>query len=172
MRIVRLQAIFTDICQNYPCSKSPNITTSLLLFCSIVCAHEALAADSTFKTATILEIGTYVIDAELARTAEERQRGLMFRESLAENQGMMFQFTQADHYCMWMKNTLIPLSIAFIDEHGKIINIEEMRANSEQTTCAKSKARYALEMNAGWYNQRQIMVGQKVEGLPLATNAQ
>lgn len=143
----------------------------LLLFCSIVCTHEALAAESTLKRQQF-QIGTYVIDAELARTADERQRGLMFRESLAENQGMMFQFTQADHYCMWMKNTLIPLSIAFIDEHGKIINIEEMRANSEQTTCAKSKARYALEMNAGWYNQRQIMVGQKVEGLPLATNAQ
>lgn len=143
----------------------------LLLFCSIVCAHEALAAESTLERQQF-KIGTYAIDAELARTAEERQRGLMFRESLAENQGMMFQFTQADHYCMWMKNTLIPLSIAFIDEHGKIINIEEMRANSEQTTCAKSKARYALEMNAGWYNQRQIMVGQKVEGLPLATNAQ
>lgn len=143
----------------------------LLLFCSIICAHEALAAESTLERQQF-KIGTYAIDAELARTAEERQRGLMFRESLAENQGMMFQFTQADHYCMWMKNTLIPLSIAFIDEHGKIINIEEMRANSEQTTCAKSKARYALEMNAGWYNQRQIMVGQKVEGLPLATNAQ
>jgi uncharacterized membrane protein (UPF0127 family) len=143
----------------------------LLLFCSIVCAREALAAESTLERQQF-KIGTYAIDAELARTAEERQRGLMFRESLAENQGMMFQFTQADHYCMWMKNTLIPLSIAFIDEHGKIINIEEMRANSEQTTCAKSKARYALEMNAGWYNQRQIMVGQKVEGLPLATNAQ
>lgn len=143
----------------------------LLLFCSIVCAHEALAAESTLERQQF-KIGTYVIDAELARTAEERQRGLMFRESLAENQGMMFQFTQADHYCMWMKNTLIPISIAFIDEHGKIINIEEMRANSEQTTCAKSKARYALEMNTGWYNQRQIMVGQKVEGLPLATNAQ
>ena len=143
----------------------------LLLFFSIVCAREALAAESTLERQQF-KIGTYAIDAELARTAEERQRGLMFRESLAENQGMMFQFTQADHYCMWMKNTLIPLSIAFIDEHGKIINIEEMRANSEQTTCAKSKARYALEMNAGWYNQRQIMVGQKVEGLPLATNAQ
>jgi uncharacterized membrane protein (UPF0127 family) len=143
----------------------------LLLFCSIVCAHEALATESNLERQQF-QIGTYVIDAELAITAEERQRGLMFRESLAENQGMMFQFTQADHYCMWMKNTLIPLSIAFIDEHGKIINIEEMRANSEQTTCAKSKARYALEMNAGWYKQRQIMVGQKVEGLPLTTNAQ
>ena len=143
----------------------------LLLFCSIICAHEALAAESTLERQQF-KIGTYAIDAELARTAEERQRGLMFRESLAENQGMMFQFTQADHYCMWMKNTLIPLSIAFIDEHGKIINIEEMRANSEQTTCAKSKARYALEMNTGWYSQRQIMVGQKVEGLPFADSAQ
>ena len=143
----------------------------LILFCSIICTHDAMATESTLKRQQF-QIGTYLIDAELARTAEERQRGLMFRESLAENQGMMFQFAHADYYCMWMKNTLIPLSIAFIDEQGKIINIEEMQANNEQTTCAKSKARYALEMNAGWYNQRQIMVGQKVEGLPLATNAQ
>ncbi|MBC3875778.1 DUF192 domain-containing protein [Undibacterium flavidum] len=118
------------------------------------------------------QIGTQKLEAELALSAEERQRGLMFRESLAENQGMMFQFAHADYYCMWMKNTLIPLSIAFIDEQGKIINIEEMQANNEQTTCAKSKARYALEMNAGWYSQRQIMVGQEVEGLPLAESAQ
>ncbi|MFC0351543.1 DUF192 domain-containing protein [Undibacterium danionis] len=113
-----------------------------------------------------------MVDAELALTAEARQRGLMFRESLAENQGMMFQFAHADHYCMWMKNTLIPLSIAFIDEQGKIINIEEMKAHSEETTCAKNKARYALEMNTGWYQQRQIKAGQYIQGLPLDSNQQ
>jgi uncharacterized membrane protein (UPF0127 family) len=143
----------------------------LILFCSIICTHDTTAAESTLKRQQF-QISTYLIDAELARTTEERQRGLMFRESLAENQGMMFQFTQADHYCMWMKNTLIPLSIAFIDEQGKIINIEEMQANSEQTTCAKSKARYALEMNSGWFRLRQIINGQKVEGLPLTGNTE
>ena len=149
----------------------PFHTNLLILSCAIICAHNATAVESTLKRQQF-QIGTYLINAELARTAEERQRGLMFRESLAENQGMMFQFSQADHYCMWMKNTLIPLSIAFIDEHGKIINIEEMQANSEQTTCAKSKARYALEMNTGWYSQRQIKAGQKVDGLPLANSEQ
>ena len=145
----------------------------LALFCSIMGFHAITitAAESTLKRQQF-QVGAHRLDAELALTAEERQRGLMFRESLAENKGMMFQFSHADHYCMWMKNTLIPLSIAFIDEQGKIINIEEMQANSEQTTCAKSKARYALEMNSGWYSQRQIMVGQKVEGLPLADNSQ
>jgi len=143
----------------------------LILLCSISCTQKATAADTNIKRQQF-QVGAHRLDAELALTAEERQHGLMFRESLAENQGMMFQFAQADHYCMWMKNTLIPLSIAFIDEQGKIINIEEMQANSEQTTCAKSKARYALEMNSGWYSQRQIMVGQKVEGLPLADNSQ
>jgi uncharacterized membrane protein (UPF0127 family) len=144
----------------------------LVLICSIMCIQAAVskAAESNLKRQQF-QLGIHKLDAELARSAEERQRGLMFRESLAENQGMMFQFEQADHYCMWMKNTLIPLSIAFIDEQGKIINIEEMLANSEQTTCAKSKARYALEMNAGWYSRHQIKVGQQVEGLPL-TNRQ
>lgn len=141
----------------------------LILSCSIICTQYATATESSL-TRRQFHIDTYIVDAELARTADERQRGLMFRESLAENQGMMFQFTRADHYCMWMKNTLIPLSIAFIDEQGKIINIEEMQPNSEQTTCAKSKARYALEMNAGWYHQRQIKAGQQIQGLPLENN--
>jgi uncharacterized membrane protein (UPF0127 family) len=145
----------------------------LVLFCSILGFHASTitAAESNLKRQQF-QIGVHTLDAELALTAEERQRGLMFRESLAENQGMMFQFAHADHYCMWMKNTLIPLSIAFIDEQGKIINIEEMQANNEQTTCAKSKARYALEMNSGWYQQRRIIAGEKVEGLPLAESTQ
>ncbi len=138
----------------------------LTLVCSIICTQNVNAATPSLKRQQF-QIGTYLIEAELARTAEERQHGLMFRESLPENQGMMFQFVQADHYCMWMKNTLIPLSIAFIDEQGKIINIEEMQANSEQTTCAKNKARYALEMNQAWYQQRQIKAGQQIQGLPL-----
>jgi uncharacterized membrane protein (UPF0127 family) len=148
----------------------------LVLFSSMMCAHNAMITVATAGESNLkrqqFQIGTYLIDAELARTAEERQRGLMFRESLAENQGMMFQFSQTDQYCMWMKNTLIPISIAFIDEQGKIINIEEMQANSEQTTCAKSKARYALEMNKGWYRQREIKVGQQIQGLPLTPSEQ
>lgn len=145
----------------------------LVLLYSIICFHAATstAEESNLKRQQF-QIGAHKLDAELALTAEERQRGLMFRESLAENKGMMFQFSHADYYCMWMKNTLIPLSIAFIDEQGKIINIEEMQANNEKTTCAKSKVRYALEMNTGWYSQRRIMAGEKVEGLPLAENKQ
>lgn len=139
----------------------------LTLICIIAFTHASARASESNLKRQQFQIGTQKLEAELALTAKERQRGLMFRESLAENQGMIFQFTHADYYCMWMKNTLIPLSIAFIDEQGKIINIEEMQANSEQTTCAKSKAKYALEMNTGWYSQRQIKVGQKVDGLPL-----
>lgn len=139
----------------------------LTLICTIVFVHTTASASESNLKRQQFQIDTHQLEAELALTAEERQLGLMFRKSLAENQGMIFQFTHADYYCMWMKNTLIPLSIAFIDEQGKIINIEEMQANSEQTTCAKSKARYALEMNTGWYSQRQIKAGQKVDGLPL-----
>ncbi len=133
----------------------------------ILCAAIAIPAFAQQNLQrTTLEIAGHRIEAELARTAEERQRGLMHRESLGENQGMLFEFPQADYYCMWMKNTPIPLSIAFIDEEGRIINIEEMQAQSEQTTCANNKAHYALEMNRAWFSQHQITNGQPLNNLP------
>lgn len=134
-----------------------------LILCTTI-AIPAFAQQSAQRIT--LEIAGNKIDAELARTTEQRQRGLMHRESLGENQGMLFEFPQADYYCMWMKNTLIPLSIAFIDEEGRIINIEEMQEQSEQTTCAKNKARYALEMNRAWFSQHQINNGQAFGNLP------
>lgn len=81
------------------------------------------------------------------------------------NQGMLFVFDQNDIHCMWMKNTLIPLSVAFLDEGGAIINIEDMQPQSEQTHCARKPARFALEMNRGWFAQRGVRAGAKLRGL-------
>lgn len=116
--------------------------------------------------AEALTVGDFAIHAEVARTRSELERGLMFRTSLPENSGMVFVFDPAARVCMWMKNTLIPLSVAFIDEDGRIINIEEMQPETLALHCAASPATYALEMNAGWFTERKIAPGSEIGGLP------
>lgn len=116
--------------------------------------------------AEALTVGDFTIHAEVARTRSELERGLMFRTSLPENSGMVFVFDPAARVCMWMKNTLIALSVAFIDEGGRIINIEEMQPETLALHCAASPAAYALEMNAGWFTERKIAPGSEIGGLP------
>ncbi len=113
-----------------------------------------------------LNAGIHVIKAELANTFESRARGLMFRESLGPNQGMLFIFPEEDRHCMWMKNTLIPLSVAFIDVKGRIINVEEMQPQTEQSHCAAGPALYALEMSKGWFAAKGLRRGALIEGIP------
>lgn len=113
-----------------------------------------------------LNAGIHVIKAEVASTNAERQQGLMFREKMAPNEGMVFVFDGPAEVCMWMKNTLLPLSVAFIDERGKIINIEDMKPQTTDSHCGKKLVRYALEMNQGWFKQKNIKPGTSIEGLP------
>jgi uncharacterized protein len=110
----------------------------------------------------------HVVRAEVANTFDTRGRGLMFRESLAANQGMLFVFEDASPHCMWMKNTLVPLSVAFIAGDGTIVNIEDMKPKDESTHCAKRPVPYALEMDRGWFASRGIKAGQKIAGLDKA----
>jgi uncharacterized protein len=113
-----------------------------------------------------LNAGIHVIRAEVAARDAERQQGLMFREKMGPNEGMVFLFGEPAGVCMWMKNTLIPLSVAFLDEQGKIVNIEDMQPHSTVSHCAKKPVRYALEMNQGWFRQKNIKPGMAIEGLP------
>jgi uncharacterized membrane protein (UPF0127 family) len=113
-----------------------------------------------------VSIGVHLVQAELAATQETRTRGLMFREKLGQNEGMVFHFPAPRQVCMWMKNTLIPLSVAFIGDDGRIINIEEMRPQTTNEHCSQQVARYALEMRQGWFKQRNIKAGELVSGLP------
>jgi uncharacterized membrane protein (UPF0127 family) len=112
-----------------------------------------------------LAAGMHLIRAEVADGMSTRATGLMHRKSMAQNAGMVFVFAENAAHCMWMKNTLIPLSVAFIDEAGAIINIADMQPHSEQSHCAARPARYALEMNKGWFTQRGIKPGAKLRGL-------
>ena len=113
-----------------------------------------------------LNAGMYLIRAEVASDPATRAQGLMYRKSLAQNAGMLFIFDERAIQCFWMKNTLIPLSIAFIDDRGTIVNIEEMEPQTEVSHCAAQPVRYALEMNRGWFASRGIKPGTRLGGVP------
>jgi uncharacterized membrane protein (UPF0127 family) len=115
-----------------------------------------------------LNAGIHVIRAEVANTVETRARGLMYREMLGPNQGMLFVFPGNEPVCMWMRNTLIPLSVAFIDESGTVINVEEMLPKTEDSHCALRPARFALEMAKGWFASKGVRSGGKLQGLERA----
>jgi len=100
------------------------------------------------------------VTLEIADTPFLRDKGLMFRESLGGNEGMLFVFPDDDRRGFWMKNTLIPLSIAFIDREGYVINIEDMNPNDLQSKYSQAPARYALEMNSGWFDRNRVSSGE------------
>ncbi|TEA78150.1 DUF192 domain-containing protein [Allopusillimonas ginsengisoli] len=115
---------------------------------------------------TQLLVGGQSVQAEVAATEQSRSYGLMNRSALPDNHGMLFVFEHPGNVCFWMKDTLIPLSIAFIDEQGKITNIENMQPQSLTSHCPVRPIRYALEMEQGWFSARQIGPGTVVENLP------
>lgn len=125
----------------------------------------APAAAQTLPT-TRLSAGIHVITAEVAASDPARMRGLMFREKLAPNAGMLFIFDDRVVQCMWMRNTLIPLSVAFIDDDGRIVNIEDMQPRTETSHCATQPVRFALEMELGWFARRGLKAGSRITGLP------
>jgi uncharacterized membrane protein (UPF0127 family) len=113
-----------------------------------------------------LNAGMHLIRAEVAADYGSRMTGLMHRASMPSNAGMLFIFDDNQRQCMWMKNTLIPLSVAFIDEAGAVINIEDMAPQTEDSHCATRPSRYALEMNRGWFAARGIKPGSRLGGIP------
>ena len=141
---------------------------SLLLVLWLAASHSALAQLGPLP-AVQLSAGMHLIRAEVANSMEARMQGLMYRKEMAQNSGMVFVFEERAAHCMWMKNTLIPLSVAFLDQDGAIINIADMQPHSEQSHCASRPARYALEMNKGWFAQRGIKPGAKLGGLEKLT---
>ena len=119
-----------------------------------------------------LTAGFHRIEAEVAANDQNRQVGLMNGRSMAQQRGMLFVFPQVNTHCMWMRNTLLPLSVAFLDEEGSIINIEDMQPQTESNHCARRPARYALEMNLGWFAQRGLKPGTRLNGIQKAPRPQ
>jgi len=109
-----------------------------------------------------IQAGMHLIRAEVAADSATRTRGLMMRERLGTNEGMLFVFPDRQVYCFWMRNTLIPLSIAFIDDDGTIAGLADMQPHSEDSHCPPRPVRYALEMEQGWFAKRGIAPGAKL----------
>ncbi|MDR0440739.1 MAG: DUF192 domain-containing protein [Candidatus Accumulibacter sp.] len=105
------------------------------------------------------------IEAEVAADQATRTQGLMRRKRMEPHQGMLFVFPQTAHHCMWMRDTFLPLSVAFLDDEGTILNIEDMQPQTEDNHCARAPARFALEMNLGYFGERGIGPGQRIGGL-------
>lgn len=109
-----------------------------------------------------LQAGMHIIRAEVAADPAARATGLMFRQSLGPNQGMLFVFGERAMHCFWMRNTLIPLSIAFLDDRGRIVNIADMAPQTEDSHCPVAPVRFALEMEKGWFERRGITAGSQL----------
>ncbi len=109
-----------------------------------------------------LQAGIHVIRAELADTARTREIGLMARESLGPNEGMLFAFEGKAVHCFWMRNTPLPLSIAFLDDDGRIVNIAQMAPRSDDSHCPSRAVRFALEMERGWFARHGIEPGARL----------
>lgn len=116
----------------------------------------------------ILKIGDHSILAEIASTRDSRAQGLMQKKQLCDNCGMLFVFPKTGKYSFWMKNTHLPLSIAFIDAYGSIQNIDEMQADTLNSHFSQGNILYALEMNKNWYTERNIRPATLVQGLQMA----
>ncbi len=138
----------------------------LIVFAFLV----VVSADASSSEVNVipLKIDGYVLLAEVAHTQLSRSQGLMHRESLEENTGMLFVFADVGHYSMWMKDTYIPLSVAFINEYGVILNIADMWPQTRTAHDSSGIAKYALEMNIGWFSARKIAAGAQVVGLEKA----
>ena len=119
-----------------------------------------------------LKVSGYTLSAEVAYKKESRIRGLTYRNFMKKNSGMLFVFPEASIHSMWMVNTYIPLSVAFLDKKGMILNIIDMSPHTRTRNSAASKAKYALEMNLGWFSSRGIKAGEKITGLKKAPNAE
>ena len=140
----------------------------LLLLIALTTATLATTGARAQMPEIALTIAGHKLIAEVAATNPERMQGLMHRRMMPENRGMLFVFTDVSRHAMWMENTFIPLSVAFIDGDGVITNIEDMKPHTRDSHPATKPVRYALEMNVGWFAKRGIKPGAKLEGLEKA----
>jgi len=117
-----------------------------------------------------LSAGMYQIDTQVALTPEQRQIGLMFRKEMPQHEGMLFAFEAPATQCFWMKNTILPLTAAFVADDGTIVNLADMKPQTTDPHCSTKPVRYVLEMNQGWFAKKGIKAGFKLGGAPFAAS--
>ena len=147
--------------------KQGRLVWGLLLGASL--AYSALAQQPQMHLPrTKLSAGMHLLDVQLAQSPQERQIGLMFRREMPQHEGMLFVFEQPATQCFWMRNTLIPLTAAFVADDGTIVNLADMKPQTDDSHCSKQPVRFVLEMNQGWFAKRNIQAGYKLGGAPFA----
>jgi hypothetical protein len=139
------------------------VLSALTFAASPVTAQEA---PQTSLPRVKLEAGMHRIDAQVAQTPEQRQIGLMWRRDMPQHEGMLFVFEQPTTQCFWMKNTLIPLTAAFVADDGTIVNLADMAPQTTDSHCSKQPVRYVLEMNQGWFAKKGLAAGARLGGPP------
>jgi uncharacterized protein len=143
------------------------LMAALTLAVSSVAAPAHAQAAPQAKLPTVqLSAGMHNIVAEVASTPLQRQVGMMMRTQMAPHEGMLFVFDEPTRQCFWMRNTLLPLSIAFITDDGHIVNLAEMKPQTDDSHCSDKPVRYVLEMNTGWFSKRGIKAGDRLRGKP------
>jgi uncharacterized membrane protein (UPF0127 family) len=141
------------------------LLTTLLFGASLCSAQEV---PQTQLQRTTLSVGIHRIDTQVAATPEQREIGLMYRKEMPQHEGMLFIFENPSRLCFWMKNTLIPLTAAFIADDGTIVNLENMKPQTLDSHCSAKPVRYVLEMNQGWFTKKGVKPGSKVTGRPFS----
>ncbi|MBC7681362.1 MAG: DUF192 domain-containing protein [Ferruginibacter sp.] len=162
--------------------KSPYFTNCAAMPKTISCAVHAVLALSLVGVSALAQEGPqmklprttltasiYQIDTQLALTPEQREIGLMFRRDMPQQEGMLFVFEQPGTQCFWMKNTMLPLTAAFLDDSGVIVNLADMKPQTTDSHCSTKPVRYVLEMNVGWFASKGIKAGSKLGGKPFET---
>ena len=135
-----------------------------LLSFSFVFSASAQGIPQTQLQRTTLNAGMHLIQVQLAQDFEQRQIGLMWRKEMPQNEGMLFIFEQPAVQCFWMRNTLLPLTAAFVLDDGSIVNLADMKPLNDDSHCSKKPVRFVLEMNQGWFAKRNIQAGFKLTG--------
>lgn len=147
-------------------SQNNAIQCALTLFLSAV-MHMTASAQGVPQTQlprATLNAGMHLMQVQLAQDFEQRQIGLMWRKEMPQNEGMLFIFEQAGVQCFWMRNTLLPLTAAFVSDDGTIVNLADMKPQNDSSHCSHKPVRFVLEMNQGWFAKRNLQAGYKLTG--------
>ena len=145
------------------CLRGFGVASLLAVLMTSVATSAKAQEPQTNLQRTAIQAGMFQIDAQIANTPQQRQVGLMFRKDMPTHEGMLFIFEEPQKLCFWMKNTLLPLTAAFVDDDGAIVNLVDMQPQSTDSHCSEKPVRYVLEMNQGWFAKKKIGKGYKLK---------